>query len=84
MSASDLLALTAANGEVLPPESCDDEIAGMMARLDKLQHWLVMQSCQRQGDRHFMSAATLVQDVRVLLVERCFNQPDRAQTKEPQ
>lgn len=60
------------DGEVLRPESCDAEVAEMMERLSKLQTWLVMQCCQRNGDPMFRAAMSLVQDVRVLIVERCF------------
>jgi hypothetical protein len=64
--------LRAVEGEVLRPESCDAEVAAMMERLSKLQTWLVMQCCQRNGDPAFRAAMGLIQDVRVLIVERCF------------
>jgi hypothetical protein len=57
---------------VLRPESCDAEIADMMERLSKLQTWLVMKCCEQRGDPMFRAAMSLVQDVRVLIVERCF------------
>ena len=59
-------------GEILRPESCDAEVADMMERLSRLQTWLTLQCCQRSGDPEFRSAMSLVQDVRVLIVERCF------------
>lgn len=60
------------HGDVLSPRGCDDEVAAIMDRLDRLQSWLVLQCTSQRGDPDFMSAATLVQDTRVLIVERCF------------
>ena len=60
-------------GEILRPESCDAEVADMMERLSRLQTWLVLQCTSRRGDPDYLSAMRLVQDVRVLIVERCFN-----------
>ncbi len=62
-------------GEVIRPRGCDDEVSALMDRLDKLQSFLVLQAARNRGDRAFMSAATLVQDTRVLIVERCFKKP---------
>ena len=62
-------------GEVLQPESCDEEVADMMERLSRLQTWLELQCTSRRGDRDYLAAMRLVQDVRVLIVERCFRNP---------
>lgn len=64
------------HGEVLPDPSCDDEVADMMERLSRLQTWLTLQCTESRGDREYLAAMRLVQDVRVLLVERCFKHPN--------
>lgn len=61
------------DGEILRPRGCDDEVASIMDQLDKLQGWLVLQGAQTRGQGEYFAAARLVQNTRVLIVERCFN-----------
>lgn len=59
-------------GQVLPPQGCDEETADMMARLDKLQTWLILKCSRANGDREFLSAHQLIQDTRAFIVERLY------------
>ena len=57
------------SADILPPRRCDDEVAGIMDELSKLQTLLTLQ--MRQGPV-WIAAADLVQRTRVLIVERCY------------
>jgi len=60
-------------GTIMPPGGAPDfEVASLMERLSRLQNWLVLQCAAQRGNPDLLWASTLVQDTRVLIVERLY------------
>lgn len=58
-------------GEIMPPGGAPDfEVAAIMEKLSKMQTWATLLACRQVPGAS--DAMTLVQDVRVLIVERLY------------
>jgi hypothetical protein len=70
--------VTIPKAQVLRGRGCDDEVAGIMEELSRLQTWMTILTCQMRSDATPRAAIDLIQRTRCLIVERCFDRPKTA------